>query len=57
MRRLALCILICCLGLGLQAQKKAKISAVATGYTGKVIDFEFVDNTQNNMAFPYWEEM
>ena len=41
-------MLICLFFLGVQAQKTAKISAVANGYTGKVIDFEFVDNTENN---------
>lgn len=46
-------MLICLLFLGVQAQKTAKISAVANGYTGKVIDFEFVDNPANNMNFPY----
>ena len=46
-------MLVCLLFLGVQAQKTAKISAVANGYAGKVIDFEFVDNTKNNMSFPY----
>lgn len=43
----------CLLVIGLQAQKITKISAVADGYNGKVIDFEFIDNPDNNMQFPY----
>ena len=35
----------CLLVIGLQAQKITKISAVADGYNGKVIDFESVSYT------------
>lgn len=43
----------CLLAMGLQAQEVTTISAVADGYNGSVIDFEFVDNPDNNMQFPY----
>lgn len=46
-------ICACLFVFGVQAQKIAKISAVADGYSGRVIDFEFVDNPDNNMQFPY----
>lgn len=35
------------------AQKTAKISAVVNGYNGRVVDFEFIDNPDNNMQYPY----
>jgi hypothetical protein len=38
MKKVWLSMLVCLLFLGVQAQKTAKISAVANGYTGKVID-------------------
>lgn len=44
----------CLLSLGVQAQK-AKITAIADGYTGKIIDFEFADMPQNNRQFAYAE--
>lgn len=53
MKRLFVCLCVCLSVIGLQAQKTTKISAVADGYNGKVIDFEFVDNPDNNMQFPY----
>lgn len=48
-------MLACLFGMGLQAQKTSKISAVAHGYTGRVIDFEFVDDTRHNRQFAYVE--
>lgn len=53
MKYWGMCLLVCLLGIGAQAQKLTKISAVAEGYSGQVIDFEFVDNPGNNMQFPY----
>lgn len=53
MKRLFICVCACLLAVGLQAQKMTKISAAVDGYNGKVIDFEFVDNPDNNMQFPY----
>ncbi len=53
MKKWLMCVCACLLAVGLQAQKMTKISAVADGYNGKVIDFEFVDNPENNMQFPY----
>lgn len=46
---------MCLLATFLQAQNKAKISAVVDGYNGKVVDFEFIDDTERNMQFPYVE--
>lgn len=53
MKKWLLVICSCLLVIGLQAQKTTTISAVADGYNGKVIDFEFIDNPDNNMQFPY----
>lgn len=53
MKRLFVCLCVCLLVVGVQAQKITKISAVADGYTGQVIDFEFIDHPDNNMQFPY----
>lgn len=53
MKKVWICLLACLLCAGLQAQKKASISAVAGGYSGKVIDFEFIDSPDNNMQYPY----
>lgn len=53
MKKWFLGVCACLLVMGVQAQKLTKISAVADGYNGKVIDFEFVDNPDNNMQFPY----
>lgn len=33
--------------------QKTKISATVTGYSGKVIDFEFMEDRSLNMQFPY----
>lgn len=53
MKIIFVCVLVCLLIVGVQAGNVAKISAVADGYNGKVIDFEFIDNPANNMQFPY----
>ena len=53
MKKILVCMLVCLLCAGVQAQKTAKIKATAVGYTGKVIDFEFIDNTANNQQFPF----
>ena len=45
MKKILVCMLVCLFCAGVQAQKTAKIKATAVGYTGKVIDFEFIDNT------------
>lgn len=37
------------------AGKIATISATVDGYSGKVVDFEFIDNPDNNMSYPYTE--
>lgn len=55
MKKVWICLFACLLCAGVQAQKKARISAVADGYSGQVIDFEFIDNTDNNMQYPYRE--
>ena len=44
MKKILFSMLVCLLCTGVQAQKMAKISATATGYSGKIIDFEFIDN-------------
>lgn len=43
----------CLLAFSAGAQKTARISAVVNGYNGKVVDFEFIDNPDNNMQYPY----
>ena len=53
MKKILVCMLVCLFCAGVQAQKTAKIKATAVGYTGKVIDFEFIDNTANNQQFPF----
>ena len=53
MKKILVCMLVCLFCAGVQAQKTAKIKATAVGYTGKVIDFEFMDNTANNQQFPF----
>ena len=53
MKKILVTMLVCLLFAGVQAQKTAKISATAVGYTGKVVDFEFIDNPANNQQFPF----
>ena len=53
MKKILFSMLVCLLCTGVQAQKMAKISATATGYSGKIIDFEFIDNIANNQQFPF----
>ena len=53
MKKILFSMLVCLLCTGVQAQKMAKISATATGYPGKIIDFEFIDNIANNQQFPF----
>lgn len=53
MKKIVFSMLVYLFCTGVQAQKTAKISATATGYSGKVIDFEFIDNTANNQQFPF----
>ena len=53
MKKVLVSMLVCLLFMGVQAQKVTKISATGVGYTGKVIDFEFIDNPSNNQQFPF----
>ena len=53
MKKILVTMLVCLLFAGVQAQKTAKISATAVGYTGKVVDFEFIDNPAINQQFPF----
>lgn len=53
MKKVLVSMLVCLLFIGVQAQKTAKISATAVGYSGKVVDFEFIDNPANNQQFPF----
>lgn len=53
MKKVLMSMLVCLLFTGIQAQKTVKISATGVGYTGRVIDFEFIDNPANNQQFPF----
>ncbi len=53
MKKILVSMLVCLLFAGVQAQKTTKISATAVGYTGKVVDFEFIDNPAENLQFPF----
>lgn len=53
MKKILVCMFVCLFCAGIRAQEIAKISATAVGYSGKVIDFEFIDNTANNQQFPF----
>lgn len=41
--------------MALHAQKTAKISVIIKGYSGKVVDFEFMNQDDCNQQFPYKE--
>lgn len=53
MKKILISLLACLAFVGVQAQKTAKISATGVGYTGRVIDFEFIDTPANNQQFPF----
>ena len=38
-----------------QAGEPATISATVDGYSGRIIDFEFIDNPENNNSYTYRE--
>ena len=47
---------VCCWGgQVVQAQKVTSVNAVIKGYTGKVVDFEFMNQEALNQQFPYKE--
>ena len=52
MKKILFSMLVCLLCTGVQAQKMAKISATATGYSGKIIDFEFYRQHSKQPAVP-----
>lgn len=55
MKKTILIYLFVICSLSTYAGKFATISAVVNGYSGRVVDFEFIDNPDNNMSYPYKE--
>ncbi len=55
MKKIYLLFLITLFAFCSQANEPATISAIINGYSGEVINFEFIDNPDNNMSYTYRE--
>ena len=55
MKNIYILVLLLVCTFATQAGEPATITATVDGYSGKVVDFEFIDNPDNNMSYPYRE--
>lgn len=55
MKKIYLLVLMVVFAFAAKAGEPATISATIDGYTGSVVNFEFIDNPDNNMSYPYRE--